>query len=78
MDDILTISHQPAEAMNTLQKLYQLQDDSVGPSTQYLGVIVKQWHFPNDAQKVRWGLSSEQYVNEAVRNVECELAKIDQ
>ena len=39
---------------------------------------MKQWCFPDDAQKVRWGLSSEQYVNKAVRNIECKLAKIDQ
>jgi len=78
VDDILTISHQPAEMMDALWKLYQLKDVSVGLPTWYLGAKVKQWHFPNDAQKVRWGLSSEQYVNDAVRNVECELVKIDQ
>ena len=33
VDDILAISHQPAEMMNALYKLYQMKDGSVGPST---------------------------------------------
>jgi len=33
---------------------------------------------PDDAQRVRWRLLSEKYVKEAIKNVEIELARIDQ
>jgi hypothetical protein len=59
--------------MTALSKLYRLKDGSVGTPEQYLGATVKQWWFPEDATKVRWGLCSDQYVTEAVRNVELEL-----
>ncbi len=43
--------------------------------TRYLGAQVKQWRFPHDTAKPRWALSSEQYVKEAVKNIEQTLAK---
>ncbi|MGH7954981.1 MAG: hypothetical protein ACREOZ_03385, partial [Gloeomargaritales cyanobacterium] len=63
--------------MTVLGKLYRLKDDSVEEPKRYLGATVKKWRFPEEAQKVRWGLSSEQYVTNAIKNVESELLKID-
>ncbi|MGH7974682.1 MAG: reverse transcriptase domain-containing protein, partial [bacterium] len=77
VDDILCVSHKPQETMAVLGKLYRLKDDSVQAPQRYLGATLKQWRFPEDAQKVRWGLSSEQYVNNAIKNVENELRKVD-
>ena len=73
VDDILVLSHQPKLTMNALGALYCLKEGSVGIPDHYLGATVKQWRFPDDATKVRWGLCSEQYVAEAIRNVEAEL-----
>ncbi|MGH7974027.1 MAG: reverse transcriptase domain-containing protein [bacterium] len=77
VDDILCVSHKPRETMAVLGKLYRLKDDSVEEPKRYLGATVKQWRFPDQADKVRWGLSSEEYVNSAIKNVEMELEKID-
>ena len=73
VDDILVLSHQPKLFMNALGALYHLKEGSVGAPEHYLRATVKQWQFPNDATKVRWGLCSEQYVTKAIRTVEAEL-----
>ena len=63
--------------MTTLGTLYHLKEGSVGVPEQYLGATVKQWHFPDDAGKVQWGLCSEQYATEAIRIIELELKSRD-
>ncbi|MGH3054668.1 MAG: reverse transcriptase domain-containing protein, partial [Gaiellaceae bacterium] len=77
VDDILCISHQPTETMSVLGKLYRLKDNTVERPKQYLGATVKQWRFDDDSAKIRWGLSSEEYVSDAIKNVEFELQKIN-
>jgi len=74
VDDILVLSHKPKQTMDALGKLYRLKEDSIGVPTRYLGSTVKQWRFDDDKTKVRWAMSSEQYVEEAIRNVELELS----
>ena len=37
-----------------------------------------EWHFPEDSTKVRWALSSEKYVKEAIQNLESDLAQGNQ
>ena len=78
VDDILVLSHQPNITMKALGELYRLKEGSVGIPERYLGATVKQWHFPEDATKVRWGLCSNQYVTEAIKNVELELQECGQ
>jgi Reverse transcriptase (RNA-dependent DNA polymerase) len=68
-DDILSISHQPIEVLNKFDQHYMLKKDSIGPSTQYLGVQGGHYFLPDDPTKPRWYLSSEKYVKEAIRNV---------
>jgi hypothetical protein len=78
VDDILVFSHQPKITMAALGTLYRLKDGSIGKPERYLGATVKQWRFPEDTAKIRWGLCSDQYVTEAVRNVELELHALQQ
>jgi hypothetical protein len=74
VDDILAISYDPAKILLTLSDFYRLKNGYATP-TRYLGAQVKQWYFPHDALKPRWALSSEQYIKEAIKNIECTLAK---
>ena len=74
VDDILALSHDPHKILFTLSQFYRLKEGYDKP-TRYLGAQVKEWRFPDDAANPKWALSSEQYVKEAIHNVETSLAK---
>ncbi len=74
VDDILAISHDPEKILLTLSDFYRLKSGYAAP-TCYLGAQVKQWYFPHDAIKPQWALSSEQYIKEAIKNIERTLAE---
>jgi hypothetical protein len=74
VDDILAISHNPEKILLNLADFYRLKNGYAAP-TRYLGAQVKQWHFPHDSIKPRWALSSEQYIKEAIKNIEQALAQ---
>ncbi len=38
---------------------------------------MKQWTFPQDSTKPKWALSSEQYIKEAIKNIEQYLKPFD-
>ncbi len=76
VDDVLAVSQNPKLTMNAIAELYHLKDNSVAKPTRYLGANVIEYTLPNDQSKPRWGLSSQQYVTEAIRNVEFKLSKI--
>jgi hypothetical protein len=73
VDDILVLSAAPIPIMKTIQKAYRLKEEPKSPS-QYLGAQLKEWSIPNEMRKV-WSMNCSQYLKEAVRNVENELAK---
>jgi hypothetical protein len=74
VDDMLMISHEPQKTMDALSKLYRMKEGSVGKPSKYLGADVVEYTLPGDS-KPKWGFSSQQYVVEAIRNVEIELMK---
>jgi hypothetical protein len=74
VDDILVMAHNPKETMDLLAKSYRLKD-GFGPPTRYLGATIKRWRIPGDEDAKHWGHSSEEYVTEAIRNVEMELTR---
>ncbi len=77
VDDILLLSCDPNIAFKQLTEIYRFKEPP-GKPKKYLGADVFEFYFPNDpTKKRRWGMSSEQYVKEAVRMVKVELAKID-
>jgi len=76
VDDVLVLSHQPEITMRSLEQYYRLKDGFTEP-TRYLGAEVKKWIFPEDISKSYWALSSSQYVQEAVNNVEEYLSAYD-
>jgi hypothetical protein len=70
IDDILVISH---DSMAMMQALYCL-NDGVAPPTHYLGATIKKWRIFGDEKPNHWGHSSEEYVKQAIANVEKELS----
>jgi hypothetical protein len=79
-DDILVVDHDPQEAIDFLMTRYTLKEGSVAEPETYLGAQVKKYYLDgsDDPSKVRWAMSSEAYVKQAVADVEMELSKVDQ
>jgi hypothetical protein len=74
VDDLLVLSHDGEKIMKALEEFYRLKDGFAKP-TRYLGAEVKEWTFPEDRTRIRWALSSAQYVKEAIRNIETYLCQ---
>jgi hypothetical protein len=75
VDDILVVSLQPEQTMNTLAKFYRLKENSVAKPSVYLGAQIKEHRLPDQPNKIMWSMSAEKYLKEAVRNLEMILAK---
>jgi hypothetical protein len=58
--------------MQALSKLFRLKDGYAAP-TRYLGATIKKWRLLGDETPKHWGHSSEEYVKQAIANVEEEL-----
>ena len=78
-DDLLVVHHDPQCVMTFLASRYTLKKGSVKEPDLYLGAQVKKWYIAgsDDPGKVRWALSSEDYVKQAVADVEAELSNVD-
>ncbi len=74
VDDILVISHNPEDTMKILTKTFRLKD-GYAPPTRYLGATIKKWRLPGDETATHWGHSAEEYIKQAITNVEMELQK---
>jgi Reverse transcriptase (RNA-dependent DNA polymerase) len=68
-DDILAVSTEPKEILTQLDQHYMLKPSSIGKPTQYLGAQIGEFRLPDNPDKVRWSMSSEKYVAEALRNL---------
>jgi len=68
-DDILCISMDPHSILVKLDHYFLLKPDSIGPPKQYLGASVSKFTPPGATEEC-WCMGSEQYVKEAIRNVE--------
>lgn len=75
VDEILVLSALPLPVMETIHLAYQLKEDPAAPKD-YLGAKIKEWSIPNETRRV-WSINCMQYIKEAVKNVETELAKSD-
>jgi len=78
VDDLLSISHQAMLIVNTLKSQYRLKEEEVGKPKTYLGAHVKQSHLPEDCSKIQWGLSAEQCIKNAIKNVEAKISELGQ
>jgi hypothetical protein len=74
VDDILVISHAPKGTMESIAKFYRLKDGYASP-TRYLGATIRKWRILGDEDASHWGLSSDEYIKQAIANVELELER---
>jgi hypothetical protein len=73
VDNILVVSHNPTMTMQMISRLFRLKD-GFAPPTRYLGATIEKWRISGDEYPRHWGHSSEEYVKQAIANVEHELS----
>jgi hypothetical protein len=70
VDDVLTISHTPQTHLEQIKATYELNPNSIGPPTRYLGADVERVTRPHDPMgQEYWSFSARSYVKNAVKNV---------
>ena len=68
VDDILLVSEDPQPVLDEIDRHYKIKAGSTGEPSTYLGAQVYKHHLPD--RTWAWGMSSEQYVTNAVKVVE--------
>ena len=76
VDDILSISKSPREVLEKLGKIYQLKNDEIKPPKLYLGSMISKFVTPSTMMEC-WAMGSQEYVKEAIQNVEKYLKQYD-
>ena len=72
VDDILSISIDPASTLRGLQATFKLKDDKIEKPEMYLGAQLEQMFV--DTTEC-WTMSAEKYVQASIKNVEAALSK---
>ena len=81
VDDILVISHRASTIMDNLSALYRLKENPsngkrYGTPDCYLGANIGLYTIPgNTSGKQKWYMSSDDYVANAIKNVQGKLAE---
>ncbi|KAL7529247.1 hypothetical protein ACHAWF_002905 [Thalassiosira exigua] len=70
VNDVLAISHDPENIMDTMMKRFEIKNDEYGPPTTYLGGEMQQFTIPNSNNEIPRSLLSTKYVKATVTNVE--------
>ena len=73
VDDLLVLSYSCETIMDRIEKLYRLKDGSVGSPDLYLGASITK---TNNCERDTWSMSSDRYINAAIKNVETYLEEI--
>ena len=73
VDDVMAISHAPANTIEGIKAVFKLKGDKASPPDMYLGVTLEK--LKNSKGTKCWTMSPEKYVNAAVKSVEETLAK---
>ena len=78
-DDILVVDHEPKSVMDYLASRYTLKPGSMKEPDTYLGAQVSKFYIDGapDPEKQRWAMSLENYVKQAVADVEKELESVE-
>jgi Reverse transcriptase (RNA-dependent DNA polymerase) len=61
-DDLLCISLNPQEILNSLDQHYLLKPESIGVPKTYLGAEISEYRLPDNPEKPRWAMGSSKYV----------------
>jgi hypothetical protein len=73
VDDLLVLSHDPSSIMNTISDSYRLKNDSIQKPTTYLGAQIKEFRHPENPMTSMWSISADQYIKDALHNLEFNL-----
>ncbi len=68
VDDVLCISDKPELTMTGIQRKFKLKDDKIEEPSMYLGASLSR--MINAENKSCWAMSSDEYCQAAVKNVE--------
>jgi hypothetical protein len=74
VDDILCVHHDPGSPLAKLDEYFKMKEGSIQVTTFYLVYNLKKTVLPNGM--VAWGISSRNYVQSAVHNVQEYLAAL--
>ena len=66
--DILAVGHKPENTIKCIGDIYKIKEGSGGPPTTYLGAQVYKHSLPDG--RSAWGVSSENYVKNAIKTVQ--------
>ena len=75
VDDLLCISADPAAILGCVEQTYQLKEKPCKPEC-FLGATIKEFYFQGN-ENPRWAMLSNEYIKNAIKTVETELAKWD-
>ena len=73
VDDVLSISHKPANALNGIKSRFKLKNDKMDEPDMYLGASLSQ--LDNEDGNACWAMSLDKYCNAMIQNVEDTLKK---
>ena len=78
VDDVLCISHEPKKLLDCIAVNFTLKAGSVKEPDLYLGAEISKYYIEesNEPTKVRWAMSSDSYVKNAVETVENSLKEV--
>ena len=69
-DDILAISTNPRNILTQLDQHFMLKPESIQEPEIYLGANITKNLLDDDPSRIRWGMSADKYVAEAIKTVE--------
>lgn len=75
-DDLLAISEHPRKLLEAIGGAYPLKDGSITKPTVLVGATIEEFTIPGDSRPC-WSMGSQQYLKEAIRNVEKWLSDRD-
>jgi hypothetical protein len=78
VDDLLVLLHDPSSSiMNTISDSYRLKNDIAQKPMTYLGALIKEFWHPENPTTSMWSLSADQYIKDALNNLEFNLLKME-
>ena len=78
VDDVLCISHEPKKLLDGIAENFTLKAGSVKEPDLYLGAEISKYFIEesNEPTKVRWAMSTDSYVKNAVETMEGSLKEV--
>jgi hypothetical protein len=70
------LSTDPHAIMKVISQQYYLKDGSLEKPKTYLGAEIKEFRHPDNPQHAMWSMSADQYVKDALINLEFNLDQL--